>query len=113
MLLGITKVLILFPFIPYLIFMITSRNRKLAHVYSGPIVTLCIFFMLNYLVSIIPAILLTAAFIGVTVYFAKEKTRKKRTPKRFGMNILYFMSVLGLRVYVVLIIIGTILEMMK
>ncbi len=113
MLLGITKVLILFPFIPYLIFMITSRNRKLAHVYCGPIVALCNFFILNYLFNILVAIFLTIAYIGVTFYFAKEKTKKKRTPKRFGMNILYFMSWVGLRLYLVLIIIGTILEMMK
>ncbi len=110
---GITKILILFPFLPYLIFMITSKNRKLAHVYCGPILMICNFIILDYLVNVILALAVMIVYLLAAFYFAKEKTKKKRTPKRFWMNFSYFMSWIGFRLYVVLVILGTILEMMN
>ncbi len=113
MIIGIAKILILFPFLPYLIFMITSKNRKLAHVYCGPIVFIANLILLNYLFNLILVPLVLAGYLITVFYFTKEKTKKKRTPKRFWMNFSYFTSWIGFRIYMVLVIIGTILEMMK
>lgn len=113
MIIGIAKILILFPFIPYLIFMVTSKNRKLAHVYCGPIVFVSNLIILNYLLNIILVPIVLIAYLLVVFYFSKEKTKKKRTPKRFWMNFSYFTSWIGFRLYVILIVVGTILEMLK
>ncbi len=113
MIIGITKILILFPVLPYLIFLITSKNRKMAHVYCGPLVALANFFILNYLFNIIFVLIVFAMYVFAIIYFAKEKIKKKRTPKRFWMNVLYYMSWLGFRLYVTLVVLGTIIEMMN
>lgn len=113
MIVGITKILILFPFLPYLIFMVTSKNRKMAHVYCGPIVLLGNLIIINYLFNLIGVLIILIAYLLAVFYFAADKTKKKRTPKRFWMNFSYFMSWLGFRLYVVLVLIGTILEMIK
>lgn len=113
MIIGITKILILFPFIPYLIFLLTSKSRKMAHVYNGPIVVLSIVFISSYILDVIYVLVLLVVYILSVFYFATENTKKKRTPKRFGMNVLLFCSWLGLKLYVVLVIIGVALEMLK
>lgn len=113
MIIGIAKILILFPFLPYLIFMITSKNRKLAHVYCGPIVFVCNVILLNYLFKLMLVPVVLIGYLITVFYFTSEKTKKKRTPKRFWMNFSYFTSWLGFRLYVILVIIGTILEMLK
>lgn len=110
---GIAKILILFPFLPYLIFMVTSKNRKLAHVYCGPIVLLSNIIIIKYLFNPIFLLIILIAFLIAVFYFAADKTKKKRTPKRFWMNFSYFTSWLGFRLYVVLVVIGTIIQMIK
>ncbi len=115
MLVGISKFLIVFPFIPYLIFWITSKSRKLAHVYCGPVVATCNIFLLKEIFNIlfIPIVLL--AYFGVALYltFKKLKKKKRRKPKKFWMYFSYFLSKVGFKIYIVLVIIGTIMEMMK
>lgn len=113
MIIGIAKILILFPFIPYMIFIVTSRSRKKAHLYNGPIMLLSIGVILNYLFSLLPMLIVIVAYLAAVFYFATDKTKRKRTPKKFGLNILYFMSWIGLRLYLVLIILGIILEFFK
>ncbi len=111
MIIGITKLLILFPFIPYLIFVMTSKSKKMAHVYNGLVVALANFLILNYLLSIGLAILVFLAYVAACFFFAYEHTSKKRTPKRFVRYGLLYLSKLGMVVYLVLVIIGTIVEM--
>lgn len=110
---GIAKILILFPFLPYLIFILTSKSRKLAHVYCGPIVAVCNIVILNYLVDTIYVAIVIALYAIIVFYFAKERTKRKRTPKRFWKMFSYYSSKLGFILYVPLVIIGTILEMIK
>ncbi len=113
MIIGIAKLLILFPFIPYLIFVVTSKNRKYAHMYNGPIVLLANFFILKYLWGIWIALLLIAIYGLICFYLAKESTQKKRSPKRFGKYFLWHLSKIGLLLYGLLVVIGTILEALK
>ncbi|WOO86614.1 hypothetical protein RZE82_05735 [Mollicutes bacterium LVI A0039] len=113
MIVGIAKILILFPFLPYLIFLITSKNRKMAHVYCGLIVLLSNIIILNYMFHIIYVLIALTVYVLATLFFATEKTKKKRSPKLFGLNVLFFFSWLGFRLYLILIIIGTAMEMIK
>lgn len=113
MIIGITKILILFPFIPYLIFLITSRNRKYAHIYNGLVLLICNFFITKYLFELPLAIIIIIAYLAGAFYLAAVSTKRKRNPKRFGKYILYHLSRLGFVLYGILVVIGTILEMIN
>lgn len=113
MIIGIAKILIIFPFMLYLIFLITSKNRKLAHVYCGPFVLLSIGVIINYLFDLIFVPIVLGAYLIVVLFLAKEKTKNKRTAKRFWMYCSFFCSKVGFRLYILLVVIGTVLEMLK
>lgn len=108
MLIGITKVLIIFPFIPFLVFILTSGEFKLAYMYSAPIVILANAIILKYYFNLIFALVLTIGFIIMVLVMSKNKDPKKRLKKFSRIS-----SWLGFRIYFVLVIIGTILEMIK
>ncbi len=113
MIVGITKILILLPFLPYLVFLLTSKNRKIAHVYCGPIVLLSNVTIISYILDVSYTVIVLILYILTTLFLATKKTKRKRSPKRFGLNVLFFFSWLGFKLYVIFVVIGIVQEVLN
>lgn len=113
MIIGIGKILIIFPFIPYLIFILTSKSLKKAHMYNGLFTLVSIVIISNYQFEVIPFLIVVVSYLIAVFIIVANKTKGKRNPKRFGKYFLYYLSIIGLVLYLVLVIIGVTIEFLN
>lgn len=111
---GLIKLLLIFPFIAFLLLLIYTKSKEKAYLWVAPLYLVSQFLICKYIFGLFLGIIVFGILIWGLVFMTIEFNRTKRmTIINFGR---YFLITTGRnypRIYTILVVIGIVQEYMK
>ncbi len=111
---GLIKLLLIFPFLPFILLLIYSKSRQSAYILIAPLYLLSQLLLCKYIFGVMLGIIIFGILIGGLTFMTIEFNQTKR------MTIMNFVRYFFIttarnypRLYVVLVVIGIVQEYMK